>query len=148
MKRWPPYAAGAGIGVLSWFAFATVDRPIGVSTAIARTAGMIGQVAAPDHVAANPYFVKFRPAVDWNKGRAIRQIAADLKIPHEAVVFLGDDVTDEDAFRELGPASTTIHVGSAVSPSLAQLNAGTPCDVAEFLRAISGGLEVVSSVEP
>jgi uncharacterized protein len=64
-KRWSPYAAGAGIGVLSWFAFATVDRPIGVSTALARTAGMIEQVAAPAHVAANAYFAKFKPAVDW-----------------------------------------------------------------------------------
>ena len=64
-KRWPPYAAGAGIGVLSWLAFASVDRPIGVSTAIARTAGMLERVLAPDHVAGNPYFMKFRPAVDW-----------------------------------------------------------------------------------
>ena len=65
MKRWSPYLVGALIGVLSWFAFFSVDRPIGVSTAISRTAGMIAGTVAPDHVARNSYFSKFRPVVDW-----------------------------------------------------------------------------------
>jgi uncharacterized protein len=65
MKRWSPYVVGALIGVLSWFAFFSVDRPIGVSTAIAKTAGMIEGAVAPDHVARNAYFSKFRPVVDW-----------------------------------------------------------------------------------
>jgi uncharacterized protein len=64
-KRWSPYVVGALIGVLSWFKFWTVDRPIGVSTAVARTAGMLERVVAPGHVASNAYFSKFRPAVDW-----------------------------------------------------------------------------------
>jgi uncharacterized membrane protein YedE/YeeE len=64
-QRWSPYLVGALIGVLSWFAFWTVDRPIGVSTAIARTAGMLERVVAPGHVSSNAYFAKFRPAVDW-----------------------------------------------------------------------------------
>jgi hypothetical protein len=65
MKRWSPYLVGALIGVLSWFAFASVDRAIGVSTAVSKTAGMIEGAVAPDHVAHNAYFSKFRPAVDW-----------------------------------------------------------------------------------
>ena len=65
MQRWSPYLVGALIGVLSWFAFFSVDRPIGVSTAISRTAGMIASTVAPDHVARNAYFSKFRPVVDW-----------------------------------------------------------------------------------
>lgn len=44
--RWSPYLVGAGIGVLSWFAFATVDRGIGVTTAFeeaaARVLGALG----------------------------------------------------------------------------------------------------------
>lgn len=79
---------------------------------------------------------EFRPAIDWNKGLAIRQIAASLHIPHEAVVFLGDDITDEDAFREVGPGSTTVHVGEPSKPSLARLNADDPDDVARFLSAL------------
>ena len=65
MKYWSPYLVGALIGILSWFAFFSVDRPIGVSTALAKTAGMIEGAVAPGHVAGNAYFSKFRPAVDW-----------------------------------------------------------------------------------
>jgi uncharacterized protein len=65
MTRWSPYAAGACIGILSWFAFVSVDKPIGVSTAIAKTAGMAEKLVATDHVTANAYFTKFKPAPDW-----------------------------------------------------------------------------------
>ncbi len=65
MKKWSPYVTGALIGVLSWFAFASVDRPIGVSTAISKTAGMVESTVAGDHVSHNAYFTKFRPSVDW-----------------------------------------------------------------------------------
>ena len=64
-QRWSPYVVGALIGVLSWFAFVTADRPLGVSTALARTAGMAESAVAPDHVAGNPYFAKFPPVVNW-----------------------------------------------------------------------------------
>jgi uncharacterized protein len=63
--RWSPYLAGSVIGILSWFAFITADRPIGASTAIARTAGMAERLVAAGHVDANPYFIKFKPVVDW-----------------------------------------------------------------------------------
>jgi len=63
--QWPPYLAGAGIGILSWLAFLTADKPIGVSTAIAKTMGMAESCLLPAHVSANAYFTKFKPAVDW-----------------------------------------------------------------------------------
>jgi uncharacterized membrane protein YedE/YeeE len=65
MRSWPPYAAGAIIGVLSWCTFVVLEKPLGVSTAIARTAGMVENIAAPGHVAANPYFQKVPPVIDW-----------------------------------------------------------------------------------
>jgi uncharacterized protein len=65
MKCWSPYLVGALIGALSWFAFLTVNRPIGVSTAVSRTAGMVAGMVARDHVAQNAYFLKFRPVIDW-----------------------------------------------------------------------------------
>ena len=65
MPRWSPYVAGTLIGVLSWVAFLSVDKPIGVSTAVAKTMGMFERVVAPSHVDGNAYFQKFKPAVDW-----------------------------------------------------------------------------------
>ena len=65
MKRWSPYAAGALLGVLSWFAFASVGKLLGVSTAISKTPGMAESVLAPGHVAENAYFAKTGLKVDW-----------------------------------------------------------------------------------
>lgn len=46
-KSWSPYLVGAGIGVLSWFTFASVDKPIGITTAFEYTTALAGGAAAP-----------------------------------------------------------------------------------------------------
>ncbi len=46
---------------------------------------------------------------DADKGSALLRLAGDLG--SAAVVYLGDDVTDEDAFRALGDADLTVKVG-------------------------------------
>ncbi len=58
MKSWSPYAAGAGIGVLSWIAFATAGQPLGVSTAFENTAALGVKAAGPQAAEANEYFAK------------------------------------------------------------------------------------------
>lgn len=65
MRRWSPYAAGALLGVLSWFAFATTGKLLGVSTALVKTAGMAEGAVVPGHAAANPYFMKTGMKIDW-----------------------------------------------------------------------------------
>ena len=64
--RWNPYLVGAGIGVLSWLAFAVVDKPLGVTTALS---GLAGACARPFLGAgtfdANVYFQKHRFALDY-----------------------------------------------------------------------------------
>jgi uncharacterized membrane protein YedE/YeeE len=65
MKQWSPYAVGAGIGILSWFTFLLSDKPIGCSTAFARTSGMIERLFRGSKVAEKPYYAKFAPTVDW-----------------------------------------------------------------------------------
>lgn len=80
---------------------------------------------------------EFRPRVDWNKGNAIRRIMRRFGIPDEAVVYLGDDLTDEDVFRELDSRAVTLHVGSVSDRSSARLNAGDPADAVEFLEELT-----------
>ena len=54
-----------------------------------------------------------------NKSRAIKNVL--LEEPKDAVTaYIGDDVTDEDAFRELGNKSHTILIGRSNRPSAAQ----------------------------
>ena len=68
MKVWSPYLVGAGIGVLSWLTFATVNRPIGITTAFEYSAALTEQAAAPQ--VAQPYLdAKAKdnkaPKIDW-----------------------------------------------------------------------------------
>jgi uncharacterized membrane protein YedE/YeeE len=65
MGRWSPYAVGIGIGVLSWLTFVLSDKPIGCSTAFARTSGMIERLFRGNKVLEKPYFKEFAPRVDW-----------------------------------------------------------------------------------
>jgi uncharacterized protein len=64
-SRWSPYAVGAAIGVLSWLTFLLSDKPLGSSTAYARTAGMLERVFRGRRVYEKEYYRKFVPEVDW-----------------------------------------------------------------------------------
>ncbi len=64
-KSWSPYLAGAGIGVLSWFAFATADHPLGVTTAFENTAALAERAAAPQVEKENAYYTGRSPRIDW-----------------------------------------------------------------------------------
>ena len=65
MPQWSPYAVGAGIGLLSCLTFLLSDKPLGCSTAFARTSGMIEKLFRGPKVAKKPYYQKFPPVVDW-----------------------------------------------------------------------------------
>jgi trehalose 6-phosphate phosphatase len=55
--------------------------------------------------------LEVRPAVDWNKGSAVRWLAAQLFPSKDPlIVYIGDDDTDEDAFRVL-EAGISVCVG-------------------------------------
>jgi hypothetical protein len=53
-KSWSPSVVGAAIGILSWFAFATADHPIGITTAYEHPAVLAGK-AAPQVEQSNGY---------------------------------------------------------------------------------------------
>ena len=65
MERWSPYAVGAGIGLLSWVAFLLSDKPLGCSTAFARTGGIIERLFRGKKVEEKPYYKKFPLTIDW-----------------------------------------------------------------------------------
>ena len=64
-SRWSPYAVGVGIGILSWVTFILSDKPIGCSTAFARTSGMIERLFRGRKVLEKEYYKQFVPEVDW-----------------------------------------------------------------------------------
>jgi trehalose-phosphatase len=84
--------------------------------------------------------LEVRPPVDWDKGRALeairREIMALLKLERVMTVFLGDDLTDEDAFRVLqGPdlEGWGVYVGGNNPASAAGYYLGSPAEVEEML---------------
>lgn len=62
---WSPYLVGALIGVLCMLTFYVSNKPLGVSTAYARIAGLLGLAVAPRHTRSLDYFKETRPVVDW-----------------------------------------------------------------------------------
>ena len=64
-KSWSPYAVGAGVGVLSWFAFATVHRGLGISTTFEQAVAFAHRAIAPEAASTAQYFVKQTPTVGW-----------------------------------------------------------------------------------
>jgi trehalose-phosphatase len=68
-----------------------------------------------------------------DKGTALRVLLGAMP-PGTLPVYLGDDATDEDAFRALGGEGVTIRVGDAGSPTAALHRLGGPHDVLGFLQ--------------
>ncbi len=65
------------------------------------------------------YAVEARPPIGWDKGRAVLHILRSRHGPswpeHVRVIYIGDDQTDEDAFRILAGMAVTFRVGPADS---------------------------------
>lgn len=56
--------------------------------------------------------LELRPDVEWDKGAAVRWAIEVFDLAHESFVpiYIGDDLTDEDAFRELAGDGLTVVV--------------------------------------
>lgn len=65
LDQWSPYAVGIGIGLLSCLTFLLSDKPLGCSTAFARTSGMIERIFRGSKVNDRPYYQKYAPSIDW-----------------------------------------------------------------------------------
>jgi len=71
------------------------------------------QVGGPIRLTDGKKVVEVRPDVDWDKGRAFMHLRDALAPAGAPAIFIGDDRTDEDAFRELRePPDAGIIVGT------------------------------------
>jgi len=77
------------------------------------------------------------PRTNWHKGAAVKWINERLGVKDFLTVYLGDDISDEDAFSVL-PDSITVKVGDAPVTS-ARYQLPGPVAVREFLRWIAHG---------
>jgi trehalose-phosphatase len=84
---------------------------------------------------------EIRPPVDWDKGKAVvsirREIKSLLKLERLLTVYLGDDTTDEDAFKVLHrPVGWSVYVGPENASSAADYFLNSPAEVEEFLSRL------------
>jgi trehalose-phosphatase len=81
---------------------------------------------------------ELRPDLDWDKGAAVLWLQQELGLEAAVPVYVGDDVTDEDAFRALGDRGTGIVVlGEGDRPTLADYSLAGPDEVRSFLARLA-----------
>lgn len=67
-----------------------------------------------------------------NKGSVVQDLLKEIK-PETAVAYLGDDLTDEDAFKELGERGLKVLVREIYRPTLADIHLVPPDELIGFL---------------
>ncbi len=65
LKEWSPYIVGLLIGLLNIGALLISKKPLGASTSFLKVGGMIYGLFNKKKVAANKYYQKKKPEVDW-----------------------------------------------------------------------------------
>ena len=79
-----------------------------------------------------------RPPIGWDKGRAVIHVLRARHGPAWSeslrVIYVGDDDTDEDAFRTLLGLGMTFRVGRAERPTLAARRLPDVAAVERLLR--------------
>jgi len=90
-----------------------------------RVAGLVAAAVAAHagelRVTPGKMVLEVQPAVEWDKGRAVLHLLGALHLDGDDVapVYLGDDVTDEDAFEALAGRGLRVFVGRADDPEVA-----------------------------
>jgi len=79
------------------------------------------------------------PDIDWDKGKAVIWLMESLGLDRENVrpIYLGDDTTDEDAFRALEHRGVGILVTDESQLTAARYSLKNPTEAEDFLRALS-----------
>ncbi len=90
-------------------------------------------------ISSGKKILEIRPPVHWDKGKIVSWLlarqASMLKNNNILPIYIGDDLTDEDAFRELKGKGLAIFVGKPAN-SKADYYLNNTEEVTEFLRFI------------
>jgi trehalose-phosphatase len=83
---------------------------------------------------------EIQPRLDWDKGRALEWVLEALGLEGADVlpIYLGDDRTDEDAFRVLRGRGLSVLVRDEARPTWADYALEGPSEVAEMLAIFEG----------
>lgn len=82
---------------------------------------------------------EFRPDLDWDKGRALIRMAEvlELDVDRHPPVYVGDDLTDEDAFQVIVDDGVGVVVAGADDrPTAARVRLDDPEQTAQLLQLL------------
>eukprot|EP00887_Chlorella_sp_A99_P006904 scaffold2.g6904.t1 len=107
---------------------------------LAATEGVAG-AHAQLHITRGRKVLEVRPQVDWDKGAALAHLLESMGLADPARVYalyIGDDRTDEDAFRVLAERGlgAGILVSTRVKPTAGRWTLREPAEVAAFLNRL------------
>jgi len=84
-------------------------------------------------MASGKMVFEIRPDIDFHKGEAVREILKPFPSLGLLPIYLGDDQTDEDAFRVLKGQGVSVLIGPSGFSSEADFFLRNPDEVQEFL---------------
>jgi trehalose-phosphatase len=84
-------------------------------------------------MASGKMVFEIRPNVDFHKGKTVREILSTFPSQRLLPIYLGDDQTDEDAFRVLKGQGISVFIGPGTLSSEADFFLKNPDEVQEFL---------------
>ena len=79
---------------------------------------------------------ELQPDIDWHKGKALIWLMEKLKLDRDTYypLYIGDDITDEDAFETLEKIGTSIIVKGSFHPTSADFVLENTRETAAFLK--------------
>ena len=85
---------------------------------------------------------ELQPRLDWHKGKAVLWLldTLALRTPDVAPIYIGDDVTDEDAFHTLAGRGLTIVVADTPRRTVARYAVQNPVQVQTLLQRLAASL--------
>ena len=106
-----------------------VDRVLAASEGLRKTGGKM--------------IYELRPDLDWDKGKGVSWLLQELGLGTADImpVYIGDDLTDEDAFRELRQQGVGILVRDEARPTMARYALEDIEEVGAFLQRLAAQLE-------
>lgn len=83
--------------------------------------------------------IELRPAEEWGKGHALSWLVDRLgwSVSDTCPICIGDDLTDEDLFEEVGDRGVSILVGPSERPTRARYSLADPTQVVAFLAGFA-----------
>jgi trehalose-phosphatase len=90
-------------------------------------------------VESGKMMLEVRPAINWDKGKIVLWLLAKQRLLNKAKIlplYIGDDITDEDAFRAIRKKGITVFVGSP-RRSYAKYYVKSPREVVKLLKTFT-----------